>query len=638
MNRNSVNVWKLVVLIGAVAMLLWACSTKPTDSLPDNARPLVEIVNIPPTNSHFTQSPVINWYGTDSDGYIIMYEYAVIAFSDIPSSVDTTDIEALKAFAETEIKYASEGTDCVPACWTIVDVNETDSPTRQRVELVAGADPVDTVKQYFFVRAVDDDSTRSEIKISIYSRNNNPPTTLIKTTPESTGFYDLPETTPTYKGIYFEWEGEDKIDFPSDVDQPTFDFYYQVFGPFAEGEIEYDEDWNLISGLDTTAVQPIIESQDSLTGSVWVLDTDQRFYDLWRNEPDSDTTRVGYFVLKVTARDDAAVPDKTPAYKVFKAIDPKFENDVLVYYPINGFHVNSPGAIFNDEWLQKDYFPDDFYIEADMVDYFYEIFEEAGYPIPTILRGDAANPNLPSKELLAKYKLYVVLEDGELVNLTKSHFARFAKYLDLGGNVWLFGTNPFGPYHSAPEPGLKSFDVDNKDEVETIPFDYFNVLAQYRGGWAYSYLNNRNAWRPNSGKVLPPANDDFIGTEALPGTGFPELSVNLPKVKRTYIHSFAPELYFNKPWMNIDFKGAPNANYFVRDVFSEPIYLYKSAYGENIPDSIKAYINPLQGRVTGLRYSSNNFKTAVFGFSLWCLEREGAVDAIRRMIDWFLEP
>jgi len=640
MNKVSLNVWKLALLLLAASMLLWACSTKPTNDPPVNQKPVVEIVNIPPTNSHFTQSPVINWYGTDSDGFIVQYEYAVVPFTDIPSSVDTTSVEALAQFAQDEIKYVGDG-DCYPACWTVIDARNSDSPTRQRVELVAGANPADTVKQYFFVRAVDDDSARSDIRVRVYSRNNNPPNTVIKTTPDAAGYYDLSEKTATYIGIMFEWTGEDKIDFPSEADKPTFEYFYQLFGPYNAGELPYDSTGEFVEGyafdtLDAVASHLVTQSIDSTTGEVWVSNTDAYFYDLWRNAGDVDTSRVGDFVLKVTARDDAAVSDVSPAYKVFRAINPQFENDVLVYYPVNGAQTAQPGSIWSSYWRENIVeFPDTFYVEDDMLTYFYQIFEEAGYPIPTIIR-DIPTENIPSKETLGKYKIYVMLEDGQLNHLTKDHFLRVSKYLDFGGSVLLWGTQPFGAYQPNPDPGLQAFQQAGKDPVETIPYRYFDVVGQYRGGWAKSY-SDALFWLPSSGEPLPQHNDDFIGAEPLPSNGFPYLSVDFRKVQGTYIYLFK-EKFPEKPWMNIVFRGSPNASYFLRGVFSEPLYLYKSYFGEAIPDSMKTWITPLQGRVDGLRFDSGTYRTAVFGFSLWTLQHDSAVEALRKILDWLAVP
>ncbi len=642
MNEVRAIAWRMAALLVAVAMLMWACTTKPTGNEPVNHKPVVQIVNIPPSNSHFTQSPIINWYGTDSDGFIIMYEYAVVPFSDIPSSVDTTDINALRNFAATQIKYADQGP-CDPACWTVVNVKTSESPTRQQVELVAAANPADTVKQYFFVRAVDDDSARSEIEVRVYSRNNNPPTTTIKTLPDSSGYYDLPDTNAVYHGIQLEWQGEDKIDFPAETDKPKFTYFYQVFGPFDQGELSFDDSWNFTDGFDfdtlAAASRLISQSSDSLTGSVWIKATSHTFWNLWRNQPASDTTRVGYFVLKVTARDDAAVSSVKPAYKVFQAIDPKFEDDILVYYPINGLTKARPGEIWGPTYRDDPTFPDSFYTEADMLQYYYDVFNEAGYQIPTIIRGkvDVNNPpaqNIPPKALLAKYKLYVIIDDGENGQISKSHFERISHYMDLGGNVWLWAVFPFSPYQTSGKgtAALSSMILQSKDPVDVIPYKYFDILAQWCGGWTQTYTS-RVSWYPQSGAPEPQTNEDFIGAVALPGTGFPDLTVNLKKVQGTYIYNY----FDTRDWARITFRGSPNANYFVRDIFSQPIYLYNSVFGDVVPDSMKEYVSPLQGTVTGLRYNSGVFKTAVFGFSMWTIHKDEAVAATRQMLQWFLQ-
>ncbi len=54
-------------------MFVSSCSTETEGPVPEPKQPVVNIVNIPASGSHFTTSPVINWYGTDADGYIVAY-------------------------------------------------------------------------------------------------------------------------------------------------------------------------------------------------------------------------------------------------------------------------------------------------------------------------------------------------------------------------------------------------------------------------------------------------------------------------------------------------------------------------------------------------------------------------------------
>jgi hypothetical protein len=43
----------------------------------------------------------------------------------------------------------------------------------------------------------------------------------------------------------------------------------------------------------------------------------------------------------------------------------------------------------------------------------------------------------------------------------------------------------------------------------------------------------------------------------------------------------------------------------------------------------------LQGKVTGLRYDAKSFKSAVFGWSIWMMYEEDAVEIVRKMMEWF---
>jgi hypothetical protein len=256
LSMKFIKTWLILLMIPAAALLVGSCSSgTPTDRpvVPNNA-PKVEIVNIPPNNSHFTTNPQIYWYGTDVDGKIAAYEYAVVpAALLVASQVDTSSESAILAYAASaNIRVPSAGRDCRPeSCWQQIYVAPGVNSNKQTIRLFADKDPSIIIMQYFFVRAVDNDSARSSIDYRLYSRTNHPPETVIKTVPERQGYYDLKDTSLTYKGIFFEWKGTDKIDYPSDNDNPTFEYFYQVFGPY-----QWNEIYRADSTFDYTKVVP----------------------------------------------------------------------------------------------------------------------------------------------------------------------------------------------------------------------------------------------------------------------------------------------------------------------------------------------------------------------------------------------
>lgn len=625
-SRKFIKIWLILLTIAAVALLIGSCSsnTKPDPKEPPvNKAPKIEIVNIPPNNSHFTTNPQVYWFGTDVDGKIVTYEYAVVpAALLVAAHVDTTNDSLIRAYAFDHLSEPAADRDCKPeSCWQQIDVATADNPNEQTIRLYANKDPNINTLQYFFVRAVDNDSARSNIDYRLYSRTNHPPDTQIKTIPDSTGYYDLPDTSATYKGIYFEWKGTDKIDYPNDNDNPTFEYFYQVFGPYQKSEIYGANGVFDYTKVDTgTTEHPssklVQTSHDSIsTANVWVNNVSTKIYGLWKDQPPSDTTRSGYFVLKVTARDDAFVSDTLPAFVPFLTIDAHFEKDLLVY--VQFFCVNSDqlGEIHCGDTM-------------DSIFAFYKrVVSAAGYGSSRIIMSPGRRDTSASvtKLELAKYKVFLMIDDGAKTHLKDQNnpgrrYNELLPYMDLGGNVWVWALNPFGAYYNATAAALNSL------AQITVPNMYFDVVGEFYGGWPDSY---RLSWggKGRHPDVFLPTNEEFLGGLSLAGTGMPNFAVDSMKYASTYL---------TLPTYRTPFRAAPHTNYFQRYAFSEPLWLFHSYFGDFVPDSMKAYVAGLNGRVIGLRYDSGIFKTAVYGFSMYMLPEEQAADIFRLSMAWFL--
>jgi hypothetical protein len=678
-----IRIWLILLTVVLAALLIASCtgSTKPDpDKNPINKAPKVEMVNIPPDNSHFTTNPQLFWFGTDVDGRVVAYEYAVVPCSLVAKTIDTSNAAAIIGYASTYLQSPTAGRDCRPeSCWQVLDVASADNPNKQTIRLFADADPKISVVQYFFVRAVDNDSARSTIDFRLYSRTNHPPDTEIKTLPDTLGYYDVPETTLTYRGITFEWKGTDKIDYPNDNPEPTFEYRYQIFGPYQEGEIPYRPSDTLGHfELDPTRFdetdesKQVLQSLDTATNDVWVTANTTRIYNLWRKQPQSSTTRSAWFVLKVVSRDDAFVPDTTPAYLPFFVIYPRFENDLFVWVAPLGANSRQPGNLLLDTAIMHD--PTLYDCRHDIIPYYKRVVEGAGY-LNVPFRVNDLNPKeefgespieLPSRELLAQYKVFLVIDDGEKTHLSFQSSDKNSKkqdgllnalapYMDLGGNAWLWGLSTFAVY-------------DTFQTIRLVPLanyrlanSYFGVLAYYRGGWGESYKR-----RASENKIRPykPTNEEFIGGLALGASNMESFQIDTAKLQGTYLlnkadppHSYEPCCveydadsnclernladtcdYLPDPWNYLDFRAAPNTNYFVPDVFSERLWLFNSLFGGNVPDSLAGYVDGLQGKVIGIRYDSGVFKTAAFGFSLWMMKEEQASRIFRDQMTWFLQP
>lgn len=571
----------------------WSCDTDPVGIDPANKRPVVSIVNIPPDNSHFTANPQIYWYGTDEDGYIVSYEYLVIREDTLDNhGVGIGDVQAM-------FNYASQS----ESDWTVVLVSQTEgNPTRQTVRLYAGQDPSDTVAQVFFVRAVDDDSARSDLDYRIYSRNNNPPDTKVKIGSSSEVLWDLPDTMGYYKGIEISWEGSDEIDYPSETSKPTFEYYFQLFGPFSDLDTA-----NLAETFDTTQSSKLIyTARDTSTNSVWLKTDRTKVFDLWRNEPPMNETRDAWFVAKATARDDAFVSDPTPAYSAFKAIYPKFENDLAIMLVLKCAPSRQVGNLTCPDQDGIEH-PGEDRIAAYM-QWILDVFAGAGYPNP-----DTLSRFVPERRLLGSYKNVVLFSDGVgQAQVTTDHFEVLSEFMDLGGNVWIWAPSPFNQLWNSTEEELVGFSAND------VPVEYFDVQKQYNANWVTSLV------RTVSGVGV--SNEQFVRGLAIYGKGFNDFDIDLT---RSWI--------YEKVDIPVELRGAPISSYFVRDVFSEPIYLIDSYYGDFVPDSLKEYVQTLQGRVCALRYDAKTFKSAVFGFSFWMMYYDDAVEVVQKMMDWFME-
>jgi hypothetical protein len=630
LSRKFIKIWLILLTIATAALLIGSCSnTKPEGPLVINHSPKIEIVNIPPDNSHFTTNPQIYWFGTDVDGKIVTYEYAVVpAALLIGAQVDTSSDSAILTYAGEHISSPAAGRDCKPeSCWQQIDVEQADNPNKQTIRLFADADPSVNITQYFFVRAVDNDSARSNIDYRLYSRTNHPPETEIKSVPDTTGYYDLSDTSKTYKGIFFEWKGTDKIDYPDDNQNPTFEYFYRVFGPYQKDEIfgldslgKYVFDHTKVDVTQTEKL--VMTSHDSISpNNVWVSKNSARIYGVWTKQPPSDTTRSGYFVLEVTARDDAFVSDATPAYVPFFTIDAKFENDLLVYIPF--FCVNSAQSAGIDCGIKVD----------SMFAFYKRVIARSGYDSSKVLLtpGGVNARNRPSKLELAKYKVYLMIDDGKLAHIMDSCYMDATPYLDLGGSVWVWGLSPFGDFHGGSGGGAKLNSLAQKQ----IPNFYFDVVGEFSGGWGPSYETSMNVFlgcTPPPPCPKLPSNEEFLGGLTLTGD-MPDFDVDSLKYSSTYsgFAQYPPT-----------FRAAPNTNYFQRYGYSEPLWLFRSRFGDEVPDSLENYVVGLHGRVIALRYQPPltlaKFKTAVYGFSMYMLPEEQAVDIFTKSMAWFLKP
>ncbi|SYZ73920.1 hypothetical protein TRIP_C60190 [Candidatus Zixiibacteriota bacterium] len=370
------------VIISALLMGLYflgGCSKDIKGPPRDNIPPLVDFVNIPVEGARFSSDTAIYWYGTDVDGFIRYFRYAVIE-----STVVGADPQA----------YAQNSADSLIP-WVVVSVSLEDPGTKQTIKMSADVrDPVRKyIASYIFLQAVDNLGAKSVIVNRLFRKNNHFPDTRISANELKSPYVNAVTSTGVLDGVSLAFSGDDPIDYPRNP--PPFEYHWKVFGPYDSlnmvqirnnytesvfvdiyGDFYKLHDFyktvrSLDTTIDTTVVPPdttidttfnyilvdtlrtgnpygnwgrmlkvdslppglnhlVEESYNPLNGSFWVTSTSANIYDVFKGYP-ADTTRQEYFLVWAQCRDDSKVPDPVPPFTFISVIDPKFERDVMLY-------------------------------------------------------------------------------------------------------------------------------------------------------------------------------------------------------------------------------------------------------------------------------------------------------------------
>lgn len=591
-----------------LALWLWGC-TKGKGVYPDNIPPVISFVNIPPESTYYSQSPTIYWYATDLDGFITQYQYTIVPTARLMADVlgiDSTTADSILRTTglTTDSLYrlaAREVSRVVanPPRWTVVD-NINANGSRVAVKLVSLPNGV-FVDQVLFLRAFDNFNPPASTPVLYrrYYRNNHPPNTSIEARSDTLFFdridttvvnYCLPETTATWKGINIGWVGSDDIDFPKGG--APLDFSWELYGPFAaKQDAKIDAGKKLDSSYNATTQDP------------WVTATTRRFVNL----------QTGWYFFVVRSRDDALVPDTTPATGRFRIIRPTFERPMLLLTYDNRLNP-----------LIQDFGNINAADSALVRNFYYRLLSGSGYLWDAgtdhfvVKRAEGNDSIAFFEEKLSHYQLVVLLYEGIKEPYLNATWTKLFTYLDAGGKVWAMGRNilqyPFeGPF---TVPTLKCTDLKTGK-----PFTYFNLECQY-------YATSINLGLPGAGK---PVNNQFVGAGSL-RSELPGLSVDLAKLFRYGTRTAGGRVMWDSTRM-------PDVNYDQRGTKATPLYVFQ------VPVAF-ADTSHLGGTVVAVRYNGPPwqgkpiFKTAHFGFPLYVLDDSGGqVQAmVTEMLRWFLNP
>jgi hypothetical protein len=629
MQEHESKFFAIVSQVGLAVLLLASLGLKCNvqGTRPTNLPPLIRFANIPTQGSSFTSQPLLYWFGKDLDGFVAKYQYVVFKASQIQLlgyAADSTGVEAnwisflkdippdlwLDSLKQIGKNLESQGEEVVSPVELVTEGGA--GQTNDRVKLFASADPSKIILQYIFLRAVDNAQAKSDVIYRQFFRTNNPPNSKILFDSKEI-YYSLDDTTRTWNGIFISWGGTDSIDYP--IGDPPLEFFWELFylGPSSSDTLNPD------------TTDPLAISFDSEDGDKWVT---------------TKTTslpvglQTGYYMFRERSRDDALIPDPTPATTIFYVIKPTFDKEVLLV-DLTFFFTSYTGAVTNPDL----YLP-----------YYQQMFSLAGHPVDTTF-GDVFNPDpnlTPEEPLLSRYKLVVVINQDPARGILDSLGRQLIKYLDVGGKIWLVGINNFTTAATfTPDKlrGTRTFLGEKSSALgkgesgypAQIGMQYCGLESYFMPGWedladSVNCTNGSNCESNYSKWPSFPAgrNEEFTGAGAVVSAPWPALlEVDTVNVK------LASTLDPDKKILFLD--KAPRANYAVINSFNlfysdlppaEALYVVNSAYG-SIPGS-------MHGRPAIIRYQGPTFRTVTCTFPLFYIKIDQSAELTQQIIEWFL--
>jgi len=580
----------------------------------------------------YLANPRIYWYGTDQDGRVDAFEYAVLPTDSLvphPSGLPTVRngtgvVDPLRFVNNAGTADSLDWVELLPP-------NVVQSAT---VFLFADIDTSVAIDQFIFVRAIDNEGLRSDIEFARYSRQNHPPKTYIDldtieviqpnfSSPRvvrSRKYFSLPQSTSTYPGITIGWSGSDSLDFPDE--QPPFEFNWVLYGPYP------DEGTGAPPASALPDSSKLIRTNDNpATPRVeWTDDDRFTFFNL----------RSGWYVFQVRARDDAFVADPNPAIARFQVVEPSFHKPYLLMDATNWTN----GALLNaGSYNFRDPRPDS--LTVDTLRTLYEdLFSGHGYAFSrtsdvwyrqTDLCPDCYSP-LPDRDVIGEYKAVIVYDEDMQIPLDRDNNIRefrnvLSEYLNVGGRVILIGRNLFARSVTGWEP------ISPAAEATFTPADmawnYFGLTRMYFNG----SLNEAQGAPPDD-----PAIDisDFTGTIAL-DPDYPVVGVDtILTLKLSQLP--IPGLPDRDGDGTEDWLYSPDVNWIGIDRTrgAEGFYQFNSY----LPNT-----SPSQGRICGARYEffdfilgRPTFRTAIITFPLSVMKRDPAQRAmVKQLLDYIEE-
>jgi hypothetical protein len=580
---------------------------------PANTPPKVYFSDIPPDGYKFSINPRIYWFGTDVDGFIAAYQYAVMRKDSVEryggGNLDTGLVKLkndLRVIPPDSASWVNQTT--LKDMFGAHVVSEPGGNQRN-IRMFAEMNPEIYTPQYIFLRAVDNGGAVSEVISRMYSRNNHRPQALIDMDSATQAafvakwHYCLKETTATWKGIFIPWKGLDTADY--DIrNQPAFQFKWELVGPFASAPGRND-------------TLPVIDSSwdTSVIGGDrrWVSETGHVFKNLKNyGEDQSADAGFGWYKLRVRVRDDCFVSTDTATALNFRIVKPLFlytdsNKKTILVVDATAYSKEQEGS------------PQD----TGEVRSFYR---EALKSLPTGLCDSFAvwGNSKPGEDRLSRFDLVILLNlGGATSTLDESIWEPYKEYLNIGGRLWVIGFNNFqaGPVIITPD----------KKEVPSLKWSW---VPEYFG---VDRVTNR-PWDSSDSMTL-----EFVRAEPFGlWKHLPTLVPDTLKCKKLVGYKWIAPLPAG-PASRFGSRGIPfvcvnGLSNLVDSEYRYPaqrrIYTYRSYYGSSS-------IAGMDGNPCAENYIGPTYRTAEFTFPLNLMKNDEAdgrpaFKVIEEMVRWFL--
>ena len=567
----------------------------------DNSPPQVYFSNVPPESTYFSINPRVYWFGTDVDGFVAAYQYAMMVTDSVMSRGGLEQVQSfLHDIPSDSVSWVDQTT-----LENILGMHVQAEPGghQRNVMMFADMDPEIHTPQYIFLRAVDNDGAVSEEVIyRLFWRNNHRPEAFIDvdTAFINNAHFCLEETTTTWDGISISWSGLDTADYPDRRNQPEFKFKWELVGPFESEPTPQTVDTSKVffQSLDTIMAAGVPKP------TRWVSENTHVFTDL-ENFADSG---FGWYQLRLRAQDDAFVSTDTATTLNFRIIKPPFRyadrdrKTILLVDATAYGGVDGGPPLDTTLGLVRPFYRDALAaLPPELCDQWRLWYDPNSKP-------EVVTKAAPDMDLISRYDLTIVVNVGSKSAISGGSFDAFEQYMDIGGRVWLIGLNNYG-IDTGPRPtGLSDFWVE-----------YFGIEQARAPTWT----------------VLDSASLEFISAEPFglwEDLPLLKLDPDVCKQLKGYDSTSTVRYFGERGVPYVCYQGISSYDYGDRIPAWRRMFTFISYYGT---------LSSMHSRPCGVNFIGPTFRSAEFTFPMNVMKNDPpdypAFEVMEKTVEWFME-